>query len=200
MSRFISFPAYPDSMPIDLSFVFQDEKPAGRRGFLTVQKDRFVFEDGTPVRFWGVNFNGGACFPEFADSEKVARRLAQSGCNLVRFHQLDAEWNTPNLFCFRKGERIGHTRTLHPESLKRLDYLVFCLKREGLYVYLDMLTYRNFKSGDGVENPYELQDAADPYNYYNRRLIDLQKEFMVQIWTHHNPYTGLATRTIRFSC
>ena len=29
---------------------------------------------------------------------KVAQRLAQAGCNIVRFHQLDAEWDTPNLF------------------------------------------------------------------------------------------------------
>ena len=192
MSRYIPFPAYYDDMPIDLSFVFRNEKPAGRHGFLKINKDHFVFEDGAPGRFWGVNFNGGACFPEFDYSEKVARRLAKTGCNIVRFHQLDSEWNTPNIFSFSKGERIGSTLQLHPESMKRLDYLVHCLKQEGIYCYLDMLTYRNFKSGDGVENPFELGDAADPYNYYNRKLIELQKKFITDLWTHVNPYTGLA--------
>ncbi len=192
MSRYIPFPAYYDDMPLDLSFIFKNEKPAGRHGFLKMDKDHFVFEDGAPGRFWGVNFNGGACFPEFDYSEKVARRLAKTGCNIVRFHQLDAEWNTPNLFVFNKGERIGNTLTLHPESMKRLDYLVYCLKREGIYCYLDMLTYRNFKSGDGVENAFQLEDAADPYNFYNRKLIELQKKFIYDIWTHINPYTGLA--------
>ena len=192
MSRYIPFPAYYDSMPIDISFVFRSEKPAGKHGFMKADGSRFSFEDGTPARFWGVNFNGGACFPSFDYSEKVARRLAMTGINLVRFHQLDAEWNTPNIFSFSKGERIGSTLKLHPESMKRLDYLIKCLKDEGIYVYLDMNTYRNFKSGDGVENPFELQDAADPYCYYNRRLIELQKKFICDIWNHVNPYTGLA--------
>ncbi len=192
MARWIPFPAYYDDMPIDLSFVFKNEKPAGRHGFLKINKDHFVFEDGAPGRFWGVNFNGGACFPEFGYSEKIARRLAKTGCNIVRFHQLDSEWNTPNIFSFSKGERIGHTLQLHPESMKRLDYLVHCLKQEGLYCYLDMLTYRNFKSGDDVENPFELGDSADPYCYYNRKLIELQKQFFRDIWNHVNPYTGLA--------
>ena len=64
MSKYIQMPAYVDSMPVDISFVFADEKPAGKHGFVKVQGDQFVFEDGTPVRFWGVNFNGAACFPE----------------------------------------------------------------------------------------------------------------------------------------
>ena len=192
MSRYIPFPAYYDDMPIDISFVFRQEKPAGRHGFIKASGSHFAFEDGTPARFWGVNFNGGACFPEFDYSGKVARRLAKAGVNIVRFHQLDAEWNTPNIFSFSKGERIGSTLELHPESMKRLDYLVKCLKDEGIYVYLDMNTYRNFKSGDGVENPYELKDAADPYCYYNARLIELQKKFIHDIWNHQNPYTGLA--------
>ena len=95
MSKYIPTPAYPDSMPVDISFVFADEKPAGKHGFLKPDGDHFIFEDGAPGRFWGVNFNGGANFPEHADAEKTARRLAQAGCNIVRFHQLDAQWDTP---------------------------------------------------------------------------------------------------------
>ena len=192
MSRYIPYPSYYDDMPIDVSFVFRHEKPAGKHGFLKVNGDRFTFEDGTPGRFWGVNFNGGACFPSHDYSEKVTRRLAKTGVNIVRFHQLDAEWNTPNIFSFSKGERIGNTLEFHTDSMDRLDYLIFCLKNEGIYCYLDMLTYRKFKSGDGVDNALELQDAADPYLFYNRRLIELQKKFIHDIWTHVNPYTNLA--------
>ena len=35
-----------DDMPVDLSFIYADEKPAGRHGFLKVDGDQFVFEDG----------------------------------------------------------------------------------------------------------------------------------------------------------
>ena len=64
MSRYIPMPAYPDRMPIDISFAFGDEKPAGKHGFCKVDGEVMRFEDGTLAKFWGVNFNGGANFPE----------------------------------------------------------------------------------------------------------------------------------------
>ena len=191
MSKYIPTPAYPDSMPVDISFVFADEKPAGKHGFVKAEGDQFRFEDGTLARFWGVNFNGGACFPEHDYSEKVARRLAQAGCNIVRFHQLDAEWDTPNIYAYTKGKRVSTSRELDPVSMDHLDYLIYCLKKEGIYVYFDMMTYRKFKSGDGLELTKELKDSAKPYSIVNRRMIELQKEFCDQIWNRYNPYTEM---------
>ncbi len=191
MSKYIPTPAYPDSMPVDISFVFADEKPAGKRGFLKADGDQFRFADGTLARFWGVNFNGGANFPEHDYSEKVARRLAQAGCNMVRFHQLDAEWDTPNIYAYTKGKRVSTTRELDPVSMDRLDYLIYCLKKEGIYVYFDMMTYRKFKSGDDIPFAKDLVDSAKPFSVLNRRMIELQKEFCDQVWNHYNPYTEL---------
>lgn len=181
-----------DRLPLDLSFLYQEERPAGKHGFLTADRDRFVFQDGTEGRFWGVNFNSGANFPEHDCSEMVARRLAKIGINLVRTHQMDAEWATPNLFRFNRAEPRRDTRSLDPRSLDRLDYLIHCLKKRGIYIYLDMLTYRRFLPGDGVAAAHELSDAAKPYTYFDPKLIELQKEFARQLWTHVNPYTGLA--------
>ena len=191
MSKYIPMPAYVDSMPVDISFVFADEKPAGKHGFVKVRGTQFVFEDGTPVRFWGVNFNGGANFPEHDYAEKVARRLAQAGCNIARFHQLDAEWDTPNIYAFTKGKRLTTTRVLDEESMDRLDYLIYALKKNGIYCYMDMMTYRKFKSGDGVVHADSLGDSAKPFSVIDRRMIELQKEFCDQFWNHYNPYTKL---------
>ena len=191
MARYIPMPAYPDMMPVDISFVFEDEKPAGKHGFTQVRGEDLYFEDGTLARFWGVNFNGGACFPSHDYAEKVARRLAQSGCNIVRFHQLDAEWDTPNIYGFTKGKRVKTTRELDPKSMDALDYLIHCLKEEGIYCYMDMMTYRKFKEGDDVESPELLTDSAKPWSIVNARLIELQKEFCDQFWNHYNPYTKL---------
>lgn len=58
MSRYIPQPAYPEKMPVDISSVFEDEKPAGKHGFLQVAGEEFCFTDGTPARFWGVNPEG----------------------------------------------------------------------------------------------------------------------------------------------
>ena len=96
--RTVSFTLPWDDVPIDLSYIFADEKPAGKHGFLTVKDGKFAFEDGTPARFWGTNFNSGANFPSHEYSEIVAKRLAKTGLNIVRFHQLDGDWSTPNLF------------------------------------------------------------------------------------------------------
>lgn len=190
MKTFFSYPFFPDDVPIDISFIFEDEKPAGKHGFLKVDGRNFTFEDGTAAKFWGTNFNGAACFPEHDYSERVAKRLAKTGINLVRFHQLDAQWHTPNIFSFTKGKRVTNA-TLDHESMDRLDYLIHCLKKEGIYIYLDMLTYRKFRSDEGVENAHILQDAAKPYGVFSRKLIELQKQFCTDIWSHENKYTGL---------
>lgn len=184
--------AWDDHLPVDLSFVYEQEKPAGKHGFLTVQGDHFVFEDGTEGRFWGTNLNSGANFPPHEYSEMVARRLAKFGANIIRTHQMDAEWATPNIFQFNRAKPRDDTRTFDPQSMDRLDYLIYCLKQHGIYVYLDMLTYRQFRPGDGIDAVDELRQAAKPYTYFDPRLIELQKEFARDLWTHINPYTGLA--------
>jgi len=181
-----------DDMPIDLSFVYAKEKPAGKHGFLQVVEGKFVFEDGIEGKFWGTCFNSAQCFPSHEHSAKVAKRLAKIGVNIVRFHQMDAEWSTPNIFQFTRGENKPNTLSFDPVSIDRLDYLIYSLKQEGVYIHMDLLTYRRFKLGDGVEAANQLGDAAKPYSKYNRRLIDLQKKFNYDLWSHINPYTGLA--------
>jgi hypothetical protein len=178
--------------PLDLSFLFRDERPAGRRGFVRADGGRFVFEDGREARFWGVNCNGGANFPERAEAEMVSRRLSKFGVNLVRLHQMDAEWSTPNIFQFNRAASQADTRHLDPESLDRLDYFIACLKEAGIYVYLDMLTYRKFLRGDEVDAADELGHGASPYVYFDPRLIELQRAFNEQLWGHENRHTGLA--------
>lgn len=190
--RTISFTLPWDDAPIDLSFLYENEKPAGCHGFVKADGGRFVFEDGTPARFWGVNFNSVANFPSHSYSEKVARRLAKFGINIVRLHQLDGDWSTPNIFQFTKGPLLKDTQHLDPRSMERLDYLIHCLKQEGIYIYLDLLTYRQFRSGDDVPRAVEMDHGCRPCAVFDPYLIELQKKFNEQMWTHVNPYTGLA--------
>lgn len=192
MAKYIPYPMRATDAAIDISFLFADEKPAGKHGFLKTQGEKFVFEDGTPARFWGVCLNASANFPEHAHAEKLAKRLAKMGVNMVRMHQLDAEYGNPNIFRFSMGKRLDNTRTFDPESLERMDYLVSCFKKEGIYIYLDILVSRQFKLGDGVENAHLLGRKGPPASLYNRKLIELQKEHAENLFTHVNPYTGLA--------
>lgn len=175
-----------DDCPVDVSFL--NDKPAGKHGFLTVRDGQFVFEDGTPARFWGTCFSAGANFPTHEQSEIIARRLAKFGINIVRTHHADANWSEVNFF----GKNAQGTRQLDPEAMDRFDYLIYCLKREGIYVYLDQLVSRKFTEADGIDAADQLDNAAKPYSNFDPKLIHLQREFSRMLFEHVNPYTGLA--------
>ena len=182
-------PAYLET-PVDVSFLH--EKPAGKHGLVTAEGGEFVFEDKTPIRFWGLSFSlrGNAVRKE--NAEAVARTIARRGFNLVRLHHLDATFARPprGFFDYRKKRS---TRSLDPQCMERLDYFIHCLKQEGVYVFLDMYVRRKFTKEDGFANADRVKDPK-PYACFAPKLIELQKEFMTQIWTHRNPYTKLQYR------
>jgi len=175
-----------DGAPVDVSWL--NEMPAGGHGFLAARDGRFAFEDDTPARFWGVCVSAAANFPTHAESEIIAERMAKFGVNMVRTHHADAYWSDPNLF----DESYGDTQHFDADALDRFDYFIYCLKQNGIYVYLDQLVHRMFTEGDGVVNAGELPPAAKPYTLFDPTLIALQKQFSHDLWTHVNPYTGLA--------
>ncbi|MBQ6598135.1 MAG: hypothetical protein IJH79_11340, partial [Lentisphaeria bacterium] len=192
MNHWADYTFHWDDAPLDISSLFADEVPAGKHGFMRTCSDHFEFEDGSRARFWGVLLNSAACFPPHDKADQVARRLAKFGINLVRLHQFDADWATPNIFQYAKGSLCDTTRKLDPVSLDRLDYLVHALKKEGIYIYVDLLVYRTFKPGDGLDYYASLPpNGAKPYSIFEPDLLALQKEYASQLLTHVNPYTGL---------
>ena len=173
--------------PLDVSFL--NDKPAGKHGFIAVKDGQFVTSgNGQPIRFWGTCFSAGANFPTHEQAELIARRLASYGINIVRTHHADTQWGENSLF----DKKADNTRSFDPVNLDKFDYLMYCLKREGIYIYLDQLVNRTFKKGDGVDNAENLPVCAKPYCYFDRRLIELQKEYSRNLWTHVNPYTKIA--------
>ena len=191
MLESIPYTLSPTDMPIDISFAFGNEKPAGKHGFMKAVGDHFEFEDGTVARFWGVCLNGAANFPPHDHAEKLAKRLSKMGVNIVRLHQLDGDYATPNIFQFERGQVLETTRHFDPRSLERLDYLIKCLIEEGIYINVDNLCFRRFKSGDDIENSSQMLYAG-PGALYNRHMIALQKEYTKNLFTHVNQYTGRA--------
>ncbi|MFH1737392.1 MAG: hypothetical protein ABIH23_00190 [bacterium] len=170
---------------LDLSFLL--DPPAGKHGFVESRDGKLLFEDGTRAKFWGVNLVAAACFPPHEIADSIARRLAHHGCNMVRFHHMDAPWHDLPLIDYAKGD----SRHLHPERLDRLDYLISRLKDAGVYVHMDLMVHRKFMPGDDVLEADKLENGQKHVSYTNRRLIELQKEYAEQLLTHENPYTGL---------
>lgn len=177
-----------DTTAIDLSFL--NDRPAGEHGFLRVRDGRFVFQDGTAVRFWGTCFTAEQNLPPRRDAEVTARRLARYGVNMVRIHQADAGYATNNLF--GADRKHNGTRSLDPNMMDRLDYLVAQLRKNGIYIYFDLLSTRTFDKSDGVASAEKLDLGGKPYTNFDEHLIALQEEFARQFLTHVNPHTKLA--------
>jgi hypothetical protein len=178
----------PDKWPVDVSFL--NERPAGKHGRVKADGERLVFEDGTPVRFWGTNVQAYALFSDKKDVvENQAKRLAALGFNLVRLHHHDSEWVTPNVI----DHSGGNTQKLDDKALDALDWWVKSLKEVGIYVWVDLHVGRQFLPGDNIEGFSELakdKGSGKAFNYVNPRVEKLMQQFATQYLTRQNRYTG----------
>ncbi len=200
--------------PIDASDLLRDapgddlSTVINARGRVVVGPDgHFRFSNtGQRARFWGTNLTFSSAFPpspdnppaggdEFPDpqaAEKLARRLAKLGFNAVRFHHIDWFSRPSGLW----QAYWDNTQVMDPVQLGRLDYLIYQLKRHGIYVDLNLHVSRNFTLQDGVVDAPEFQSSGVAFNkgatLYDRVMRDLQERYAAQLLDHVNPYTGLA--------
>lgn len=165
----------PGASPVDMSYL--NGGPATRR--ILAKDGRFVDEAGERVRFLGVNITFAGCFPEREAATKIARRLAQLGFNVVRFHHMDARdiW-------------LPDQSALDPEKLDRLDWFLHQLKENGVYANLNLHVSRTYPG---------LKEANLPYGYRYGKMVDrfyepfvvLQEEFASALLDRVNPHTKL---------
>lgn len=171
------------------------DAPAGKHGFLKVSGNSFVFEDGTPARFWGTNLCLSANFPSKAEAKLLADHIAFLGFNAVRLHHMDFGFEPEGIFrdtcpsC--RDPQKKRTGALSRRQLDRLNHLIYQLKKRGIYIDLNLLVSRRFTLSDGVKDADRLRRAAKPASLFDEKLITLQKEFARALLTHTNRYTRL---------
>ena len=180
--------------PIDLSFLNDDEKPAGKHGFIKADKDKLIFEDNSPAEFWGTNVIAYSLISS-SDSniETHAKRIAKLGYNLVRIHHHDSSWVRPNIF----ENPTDNTLVLSTESLRKIDLWIKYLKDEGVYIWLDLHVGRTFTENDDIDDFDDFAKGKDRaegkgFNYYNESIWTAMQVFNDDYLSHFNPYTGLA--------
>lgn len=160
------------------------DPPAGEHGFLGVRENRFEFENGSPIRFWGVTVSGEGCFPAASQAPVIAERLASLGVNLVRFKRLDSTEIEPPLVQLQPN---GDVR-FNPVAVDRLDYFIFQLANRGIYAYLHGLSAFRFPAPPQAEPRIEPPTGLGGYIFFVPPYRHYFQRFLQRFWLHENPY------------
>lgn len=127
--------------------------PAGRQGRLIARADGtlvFEKEPAREVRFLGFNLmcpqvfralNGASDGETKANLREFAALVRRQGYNVVRFSGLD----------FYLMTESGAARRLSPRQLDNFEYLFAELKKQGVYLYLDLASFGLFYPGTWTE-------------------------------------------------
>ena len=181
-----------------LDFSHLLDAPAGKHGFVRVKKGHFYFEDGIRCRFLGFNVAARSNTPDHETADKMAERFASMGVNIIRLHAADApggEEPGSGSSC-KEAPLLNYQkengREFNKKGLDRFDYFVAKLKEKGIYLHIDLIVARDFREGDGLDYPGNPGSCVKRFPMYNKRMIELQKEYAKMILCHINPYTGLA--------
>jgi hypothetical protein len=167
-------------------------RPAGASGRITVKNGLFATPDGRPVRFFGVNIASDDAFPSAADAELLARRLAKGGVNIARLHHMDNPWSVKSDGSLWSKDRPEHLELSAPQ-LDKVHRLIATLARHGIYSNLNLKVSKTLVAADGFpESIAQLPDFNKRVDFYDRRMIELQKDYARRLLTTKNPYTGLA--------
>ena len=167
------------------------DKPAGKHGFLQMKGKDFQFQDGTPVKFWGVNIAGDAPFSNVEKATEWIRFMAKYGINGVRFHKFT--WNATDGI---------HSTQITNEKWKNLDYFSNSLRNAGIYYsWSHIYGHRVMKADSARLLAYqEVKETKFPWSHLNSTTSslvnfaeDLQAlniELTVNMLNHLNLYTG----------
>ena len=167
--------------------------PAGRHGWLKRVGGHFEFADrpGEPVRFYGVNLVSSCCWPERKeDADEMVARLVRSGYNAVRLHHFECAGGITS----GTGDPDGVA--LNPAVTDRMDYLVSRLLAAGIYVTIDLFSYRT-----APWRAFGIDRDGSPTFQEMKPLIHLTdagfrnwSRYAENLLSHVNPYTGRAYR------
>lgn len=155
---------------------------------ISITPDGHFQTGNTPIRFWGASMSQGACFPQKSKAPWIAGRLRKMGFNLVRFHNMDNSWSGEEGSIFY--ESSSTTTVLDFFALDRMHYFISELKSQGIYANIELHSARDFRSGDGVIHHDSIWDGGRAVNMFDERLIELQKQYMLNLLLPINPYTG----------
>jgi hypothetical protein len=159
---------------------------------ISVRDGHFVSPDGRRVRFWGCNLASYEAFPaDTVQAGLIARRLAKGGVNLARLHHLDNPWGVGKGGSIWPADHPAH-RELDPVQLDRLHRLIATLRDYGIYSNLNLKVSKTLGPADGFPDAVaQIANFQKRVDIFDRRMIELQKDYARRLLATKNPYTGL---------
>lgn len=167
------------------------DAPAGKHGFLQMEGDDFLFEDGTPVKFWGVNICSRKPYSDKEVVDKWVKQLAKYGVNGVRFHK------------FTSHAYSGNSSTVPDEELyRKFDYFNAELQKKGIYYGWSHIYGHRVKPDDRdrLLNYEEIAGLDYPWSWLNGTtsslvnfapdLQDLSIDLTMNMLNRVNEHTG----------
>lgn len=171
---------------LDVSWLNKTESPLGH-GRLTAVGEDFVYEDGTKMKFWGINYTLNR-YPTHAEADYEAKRIAQSGFNCVRVSSPSQSEGNTTLF----SVDVTTTRLLgfNSEAMDKFCYFLYALKREGISILLQQPNLsRSIRSADN--NIQDMNKVGGAAAQYDDDIIALNNKVSEMFLSYVNPYTGI---------
>ncbi len=175
------------------------DKPAGKHGWLREKDAAYVFEDGTPVKFWGDVTTIWKDDKPTLDQQAAA--MAKYGINMARCvtmsHRADKWAHFIPLSDPQDGLKFD------PANLDRYDYAMAKFKENGIYTYISPFYDYHLTPGDRTRlanydemEAMQLKDGLFAHSTYTLSVVcpDLQDviiQWHLNLLNHTNRYTGL---------
>lgn len=181
-----------DHAPSEIAMNNWLEAPAGKHGFLQMDGKDLAFEDGTPIKFWGVNISSGRAYTEKKQADQWVKHLSKYGVNAVRFHKFT--WH---------GYKEGYSTVLDDKKYQNFDYFNHALREKGIYYGWSHIYGHRVKATDKEKliAYNEIASLNYPWSHLNgttsslinfaEDLQNLNIELTVGMLEHVNPHTGL---------
>lgn len=170
--------------PLDFS-VFFPEQSAGIEAGVKVNATGGLSIGERPARFLCASMNltppyGG--FPSEQQSDLYALQLRRAGYNLVRMHHVDSTLMT------------GRQRDFDydPVQLRRFQYFLAALKKQGIYWMLDLMSSENGAYGNVTPHRWVNRHDLKTRTYVDNGALEHWRRLVETLYGRVNPYTGLS--------
>jgi hypothetical protein len=185
-----------ESQPISRPFVFTIPQsgineaefglpPIKPMGQISIKDGHFATADGKRARFIGTSFFYTACYPDSADAVSIAKRLRSLGFNAAQFIGYDfSYWDQASFLA------NGSTSdALDPDQMKRIDWFIYQLSLNGIYVALPVHGYWQPRPDDGIAKWDSLPRCLP---FIEPDFLPKHKQIVRMLMNHVNPYTQKA--------